>query len=142
MTSSVNKVVFYVMLGFFFIVFFFATTFFYSNSKNTISKGFSVLIASIVFSLFFAGYTQLTGLFKSEGYFLEPGPKMCRGGAYMWQGDSEKSKFCRKLASTPEGAAEIASYQCGKGYTGIPGNKFEDTPMSNDQWRNEMCDKS
>jgi len=142
MASSINKVIFFVMLGFFFIVFFFATTFFYSNSNNTVSKGFIVLIASIVFSLFFAGYTQLTGLFKSEGYFLGPSPKMCKGGEYMWRGNSEKSKFCRKLASIPEGAAEIAKNQCGKGYKGMPGNKFEDTPISNDQWRNEMCDKS
>ena len=69
----------------------------------------------------------------------EIGPKYCRGGPYMFTGDSERSKYCRKLASTDEGLAEIQRYNCGAGYTGMPGNNFRYTPISNDKWGNSRC---
>ena len=114
------------------------------NPESSFKRVSVVLVAGVVFSLFFVGYSQVTGLFKNEGFEFcpSPGAKLCRGGPYMWQGDSEIAKFCRNLASTPEGKAEIDSYECGTGYTGMPGGGFKDTPMSNGCWQNEMCRES
>jgi hypothetical protein len=146
MSSTVNRTMFFLMLGFFFIVFFYATGYFYSktDSGSTWSRGAIISTSAIVFSLFFVGYTQLTGVLKTEGFNYCPSPssKLCRGGSYFWQGDSERSKFCRSLASTPKGLAEINSRECGKGMVGIPGNGFRDTPMSNGCWKNELCDSA
>jgi hypothetical protein len=66
----------------------------------------------------------------------------CRGGSYMWQGDSSEAKMCQALASTPEGRCAISSYNCPKGYNGIPKLPFEYTPLTNDEWRNERCDNN
>lgn len=145
MSSTVNRTFFFLMLGFFFIVFFLATVYFYSKTdyESTLSRGTIVVLAAIVFSLFFVGYTQLTGVLKTEGFdYTIPSSKLCRGGSYMFQGDSDRSKFCRNLASTPEGLAEINSNECDTGMVGIPGNGFVDTPMSNSFWKNEMCNSS
>ena len=139
---STNKVIFFIMLGLFFMLFFYLTGFCYlrTDPTSSIKRMVVVLLASVIFSLLFVVYTQLTDLFKKEGFHFTSGAKKCRGGPYMWQGSSEKAKFCRNLASTPEGADEINSYQCNTGYTGMPGCNFKFTPMSNDLWQNEMCD--
>jgi hypothetical protein len=63
----------------------------------------------------------------------------CAGGSYMHQGDSELSKQCRALASTPEGRIQISGYNCAKGMVGQPGNPFKYTPLSDDRWMNERC---
>ena len=67
-------------------------------------------------------------------------PRFCRGGAYTWQGDSHRAKSCRELASTPEGLAQIRRYECGAGFTGMPGCGFRFTPMSDGNWKNQRCD--
>ena len=138
-----NRILFFVMLGFAFAIFFLATRYFYShtNANASVKRGGIVMISSIIFSLFFVGYMQLTGLLKEGFNFCpSPGPKLCRGGPYMWQGDSERAKYCRKLAATPEGDAQIKRYECGKGMIGMPGCGFKYTPMSDDCWRNQRCD--
>lgn len=164
MTTSVNEVIFFILLGVFYIIFFLATNYFYigSNTKKTTM----LIISAIVFSLFFVGYSQITGVCKNEGFQSEnsknsknrrncgscglggsqmsscpsPGAKLCRGGPYMWNGDSERSKFCRNLASTEQGNQEIQSFECGAGYTGMPGGGFRFTPISGDDWCNKRCD--
>ena len=55
--------------------------------------------------------------------------RLCQGGAYMNQGSSKRAVACRQLASTPEGMAEIQRYNCGRGYSGLPGKRFEFTPI-------------
>ena len=55
--------------------------------------------------------------------------RLCQGGAYMNQGSSKRAVACRQLASTPEGMAEIQRYNCGRGYSGLPGKGFEFTPI-------------
>ena len=55
-------------------------------------------------------------------------PRLCQGGPYMWQGDSDRAIKCRELASTPEGLRQIERYECGSGYSGLPLNEFEFTP--------------
>ena len=144
MASTTNRVLFFVMLGVVFAIFFLATRYFYSSTDSTTSfkRGGIVIMASIIFSLFFVGYVELTGLIKKDvsNFCPSPGPKLCRGGPYMWQGDSERAKYCRKLAATPEGEAQIKRYECGKGMIGMPGCGFKYTPMSDDCWRNQRCD--
>jgi hypothetical protein len=56
--------------------------------------------------------------------------RLCQGGPYTWQGNSKRAVACRKLASTPEDMAEIQRYNCGRGYSGLPGCGFKFTPMS------------
>lgn len=142
MTIETNKIIFFVMLGLVFMFFFYFTGFFYlkTDHNSPSKKMIIVFISSVLFSLFFFGYTHLTNLFKKESFHFSPGAKICRGYPFMWQGSSEKAKYCQNLASTPEGKKEIDSYECGNGYNGLPGNSFEFTPMSNSMWKNEMCD--
>jgi hypothetical protein len=157
--SSVNEIIFFILLGVFFIIFFLSTNYFYEQSNSRIKKGTILSISAMVFSLFFLGYTQVTGVCKNEGYMdydgkikhtknqkitysPSTGAKLCRGGPYTWQGDSQRARFCRDLASTPEGLAEINRYSCGAGYNGMPGNGFKFTPLSDDNWNNARCDGS
>ena len=141
---SINEVVFFALLGLFFIVFFLTTNHNYVGSNT---KKVAVFFTSaLVFTLFFVGYSQITGVCLSkDGYeynasTLSPDAKLCRGGEYMWRGNSPRSKYCQQLATTPEGRKEIDRYSCGAGYTGMPGKGFTFTPLSNDQWENERCD--
>ena len=91
--------------------------------------------------MFFVGYTTLTNLLKEGFNFCpSPGAKLCRGGPYMWQGDSERAKYCRALADTKEGSEQISRYECGSGYTGMPGGGFKYTTMSDSCWKNKRCD--
>ena len=107
---------------------------------ETIRGKIMIFLTSIIFTLALYGYIQIAQLFK-EGFLMDlGGPKSCQGGnTYMWQGDAPEAQYCRKLASTPEGMAQINSLSCGKGLVGRPRIGFEDTPMSNDCWQNEMC---
>jgi len=64
---------------------------------------------------------------------------MCKGGEYMWQGDSPIAKRCRELAKTRNGRCAIGKYNCPTGYDGKPQKLFEYTSQSNDQWKNTQC---
>jgi hypothetical protein len=55
--------------------------------------------------------------------------RLCQGGPYTRQGSSKRAVACRQLASTPEGMAEIQRYNCGRGYSGLPGKGFNFTPI-------------
>lgn len=65
--------------------------------------------------------------------------KLCRGGAYMHQGNTATGKMCQELAKTQAGRAEIDRYDCGTGFEGMPGCGFKYTTISNDCWQNERC---
>jgi hypothetical protein len=137
MVSSTNRVLFFIVLGFAFAIFFTATNYFYSitSPSSSFKRGGIIIVSSIIFSLFFLGYTTITKLLK-EGYNFcpSPGAKLCRGGPYMWQGDSERAKYCRALTETEEGAVQINRHSCGSGYTGMPGGGFNYTTI------NKRCD--
>ena len=106
---------------------------------HTVKGKLLIGMLGIFYTLGIYGFVTATDLFKeSYSYQTSPG-KLCRGGPYMWQGDSEQAKLCRKLASTPEGQAEIQRYSCGAGYSGMPACRFKDTPMSNGNWTNKRC---
>ena len=142
MTKRFNEIIFFILLAVVFMIFFEATKYFYIAVTSSFSKGVILVTSSVIFSLCFLGYTQLTKLFGNEGFNYCPSPsaKLCRGGPYMWQGDSGRAKFCRDLYSTPEGKAEINRFECGAGFTGMPGRDFEFTPISDQHWRNKRCD--
>lgn len=76
---------------------------------------------------------------NSEGFWDVSKYSQCKGGPYMYQGDSPEAKMCREFASTPEGRCGIASYNCKTGYIGTPALPFQYTPLSNDNWESERC---
>jgi hypothetical protein len=95
-----------------------------------------LFLFSLILILILSLYLYVT---KSKEPFNELSPRYCKGGSYLWQGEGPVSKYCRELASTPEGMEKIKAQSCGLGCMGRPLNEFEDTPMSNSLWKNEMC---
>lgn len=76
---------------------------------------------------------------SSEHYWDITPAAQCKGGEYMWQGDSETAKMCRHLAESPDGRRGIASYNCPTGYNGAPSAPFDYAPISDDEWKNARC---
>jgi hypothetical protein len=68
------------MLALVFSIFFLATRHFYSNvnDDSPLKKASIVIIGSTIFSLFFVGYTRLTGLLKTEGFKFSHTPNKCK----------------------------------------------------------------
>jgi hypothetical protein len=100
------------------------------------------LLISFVFTAVISGLYYLVHLSGTENFWDVTPAAKCKGGPYFWQGDSETSKMCRELASTPEGLEQIAGYNCPNGEVGQPGSKeaqFVYTPLSGDDWTNEQC---
>jgi hypothetical protein len=110
-----------------------------SLSYNNIWVITSVLFTCVIVVVFFIAKLNKN---EAEGFWDVSEYAKCRGGSYMHQGDSEQAKKCRELAETPEGRCGIASYNCSKGYNGIPLAPFVYTPLSNDKWQNERCSES
>jgi hypothetical protein len=100
------------------------------------------VLASIFLTAIFAGlFFALKPCENQENFWEVSLPAQCKGGPFFWEnGDSELSKRCRELASTPEGRCQLSSYQCPKGYVGTPRQPFWYSPLSNDEWKNERCD--
>jgi len=88
------------------------------------------------------GVYYLSGLNNTRDNYrmlqISPGA-MCRGGEYMWQGDSKKAEMCRKLDSTPEGKEEISHFQCPNGFDGLPRNPLAFTSNSDSSWTGVRC---
>lgn len=106
---------------------------------------------SYTFYTFIISIVMLTGLMYLIAYFFGitkeqfcatfHGPKFCRGGAYLYQGDSEEAKYCRSLYENPEGQEKLCRFSCGKDqHNGYPIGNFQYSPLSNSQWKNERCD--
>lgn len=142
MTTPLKEVIFYILAGVFYVIFFLSTNNFYKKSNSSKTKSLYVIVSAFMFILVLFGYSELTGLFSSRQGFHSFSPKLCRGGAYTWQGDSKRAKYCRNLSSKPSGIAQINRYNCGAGFYGMPGKNFKFTPISNDEWRNERCDST
>ena len=129
---------------FFFIILFSSYIFFFILSNhfgiNTNSGKMILILCSVFGTCGLYGYAHITGLFK-ESFCLTSG-KLCQGGLYMNQGNSETSKKCRELLSSQKGIEEINKYKCGK-YThnGYPNNKWSYTPLSDDKWTNQRCNQ-
>lgn len=98
------------------------------------------LIVGLVYTLVLVAVYYLANLNgTNEGFWTVSPAARCRGGPYMWQGDSETAKMCRKMAETPEGRCAISSFNCPTGYDGIPKTPFYYSPLSDDNWQNERC---
>ena len=116
----------------------------YINKSKHIKKNlvWTELIFSLGFTAIITGLYYLVQLSGTENFWDVTPAAKCKGGPYFWQGDSETSKMCRNLASTPEGLEQIAAYNCPTGEIGQPGSKessFIYTPLSGDNWTNEQC---
>jgi hypothetical protein len=137
--SNTLKQIFFFFLVFVFFIFFsiLSNKYGIDNTQGKVVLG----LLAIFYSLGIYGYARAVDLLK-EPYCYQTSPgKLCLGGPYTWQGNSPRARMCRAMASTPEGNAEIQQYNCGPGFVGQKASNFRDTPMSNDNWQNELCDK-
>lgn len=109
------------------------------NIHHYIGSGILILFIVVLF--------YILGLHKCEsvsGYqMLDISPrKLCKGGDYMFQGNSPLAQMCKKMESTPEGRALIGSVTCGTRYApvgsliGYPINRWEYSPSMGE------CDRS
>lgn len=87
----------------------------------------------VLIALYYLGNVNGT----SENFWDVSKYALCKGGAYMYQGDSETAQMCQALAETPEGRCGISSYNCPVGFNGQPNLPFYYTPLSNDDWEDE-----
>ena len=70
-----------------------------------------------------------------ELYKNKATPCKCRGGLYMSQSDSERSKICRDYSTTKEGNIDMMNYECNIGDKGRKSDKFVFTPYIDDNWK-------
>ena len=130
MNFSKKEIIFYILVFLLFYVF--AKSSLYFAGWVKINNDLSILIMSVVFT----GIIFLLHHFDNKDNFhfeLTP-EKHCEGGAYMLSSASpEKKKFCAQFTNE-----EKKYFSCPNGFDGRPVH-WERTSMSNDQWRNEMC---
>ena len=111
----------------------------YGKENNYTFKSFIVSIVMLTALFYLIAY--FFGITKETFLATFNGPKFCRGGAYLYQGDSEKAKYCRSLYENPEGQEELCKFTCGKDqHNGYPNANFQYSPLSNSNWKNERCD--
>lgn len=161
-SSTITQIGFFLLAFSLYLAFVYFTRRFVCSFDESNSSKAVVIFVAIIYTLAMFGYIEIFKPFKSENYQYEKckGPsdpytcgkgndpwgisvgKLCRGGAYTWQGNSPRAKMCRQLASTQKGRDEIDRYECGAGYNGMPGCGFRFTPISNDCWNNTRCDQA
>ena len=115
------------------------------NSSN--GSKVVVMFMALIYTLAMFGYLKIFKPFDKESYMFRKHnsswgitpEKLCKGGPYMWQGNSPRAKMCKNLYSTQEGRDKINRYECGAGYTGMPGKNFRFTPVSDGNWNNARC---
>jgi len=73
-----------------------------------------------------------------NAFSISPGA-LCRGGPYMWQGDSKRAKMCKDMASTDEGRCQMSKFNCPIGYNGMPSVPIEFTSNSDSSWSGVRC---
>jgi len=130
----------------------------YTFEKSSISKMVVLLFAG-VYTLALYGYIQLFNPFCSEGYKYDyqqfdgrpdecsgenkvwsiTPAKKCLGGPYMSQGNTQRGRECSEFVRTQEGRDKIGRYECEVGYNGMPGKRFEFTPISKADYKSERC---
>jgi hypothetical protein len=135
--KTVKEVIFFVLALFLFYIA--GKIAVWWGKKPKVGMDVSLGIMAIVYALCLAAVYYVTGMNKkNEGFEITPGAR-CRGGPYMWQGDSETAKMCRGMAQSEEGRCAIASQSCPNGYVGTPELPFEYTPLSDSKWQNARC---
>lgn len=146
MLKNTGKIsIFFVSI--FLLYFLFARLSVFWNSRTQLNVDITLLVLGVGFIGGTLGLYYLLGLEKIQNtkdnfeFKLDPA-KACRGGPYMWQGNSELAETCRKLNSTSEGKKDIQSYECPcPGSVGIPARHggFQYTPQSDANWENARC---
>lgn len=76
---------------------------------------------------------------QQETGFSISAAAMCKGDPYLYSGDGEFSKMCRRLLETNEGRCELSKYNCGTGFDGIPANFPRYSSHSDSLWRDFAC---
>lgn len=138
--STIREVIFFVLT---FLLFYLGCKFvMYWMSQKKINHDVAALTVGAIITGTLVGIYYLAKMNQhSDGYRafeISPGA-MCRGGPYMWQGDSPRAKMCQQLASTPEGKCEISKFNCPTGYEGMPKVPFEFTSNSDSCWSGVRC---
>lgn len=139
-TVMIREIVFFLMV--FFLFFLFNKGMVYLGGKINMNSDVKLIITSLIYTGVIIGLYYLAKMKSNvDGYRMldiSPGA-LCSGGPYMW--DQDRADFCTKLASTPEGKCQIASFNCPSGlYHGQPRTPFMFSNLSNDQWKNERCE--
>ncbi len=71
-------------------------------------------------------------------WHITPAAK-CKGGDYMFQGDSQAAVMCQQMMKDPLQRELIGEYNCGTGFIGMPAQKFQYQPLSDDNFQNSRC---
>lgn len=138
--KSIKQLIFFVMI--FCTIFLILKLSEYWKEQINLNTDITQLLISLLCTFVIISLYYITPLTQSSEKFWDVSEyAKCRGGSYMWQGESSEAKLCQDLANTPEGRCGISSYNCPVGYNGIPKLPFEYTPLTNDEWENERCDK-
>jgi len=130
MLFSKKEIVFYILVFLLFYVL--AKSSFYFSNWVKINNDLSILIMGILFTIIIF---LLKNFDSRDNFYFELTPeKHCEGGDYMHSSSSpDKKKFCAQFTKE-----EKNYFTCPNGFDGRPVH-WERTSMSNDQWRNEMC---
>lgn len=138
---SVKESLFFILIAALFFLGVKASEYWMDNSSTAKKwEDMTILIVGIILALLLAAVYYASKLNRCGEGFWEVSPAArCKGGPYMWQGDSETAKMCREMASSEAGRCSIASYNCPKGFIGQPRLPFYYTPLSGDGWENERC---
>ena len=70
-----------------------------------------------------------------ETYKNKGTPCKCKGGLYMSQSDSERSKLCRDYLNTEQGKIDMSNYECNYCEKGKKNKLFEYTSYIDDNWK-------
>lgn len=139
-SRNTKQVIFLFMIFFLFFLSVKLINFWLEKGRD-INPNIVYIIMGVIFTLIVSSLYYLSKLnCSSEGFWDVSKYALCKGGEYMWQGDSDVSKMCRELAKTPEGRCGISGQNCPTGYNGVPMLQFVYTPVSDDNWKNERCE--
>ncbi len=141
MKRTVRESVFFILI---FLLFFLAVKLarFWIQKMN-MNANTAYIIVGLTFTLVMVAVYYLAKLQSSaEGFWDVSDASRCKGGLYMFQGNSPEAKMCREMASTESGKIAISGYNCPTGFIGSPGLPFAYSPLSNDKWQSERCDES
>lgn len=140
MKKSSREILFFVLV---FLLFYLCVKImlWWIQTKNSyIPQTIVYLLTSVVYTLLIVGVYFLSKIGDASENFWDVSPAaMCKGGPYMWQGDSDTAKMCREMAKNTDGRCAIASYNCPTGFIGTPKIPFYYSPLSGDSWKNERC---
>lgn len=133
---TVREIIFFLLIFLLFFITVNIQKYWMSHMRSNHQEGVYIAVGAVYTLLIVAVYYLANLNSTNEGFWQVTPAARCRGGPYMWQGDSEMAKTCRKLSETKNGRNEIANYNCPTGFVGIPKRPFVYSPLSDDNWKN------